>query len=642
MAAGVSYLGMKTGTPTSLMDSNLSKTLQEAVPKLVRFVQFAVAEERIGEHKGNEFEIVMAGNDPVLNMTLRTLHDPMDTLKTTDVQFATHSFTTQEFGMSIKFNVSDIAMAEFNLETYTREVLARDVAKLRDTLVSQEMTTTPYRYIPINDNTGLRAGLNSYYCDSPRISYIDAYGGYQGNQTYLQYFTTAGVGTSCPIDGKPMPAVLAAGKIIPTQHFSWGSGLIPPALEGGAMTATPQDMARAYVCEPLFVGQRIRPTNVAQEQDNTSAVPGPVVRREAAVPAAAYPVELAFMGGIDPAHPTATINRAEYAYPRLNLAHVRNMTTYAIQLGMLPYEKLRVGSTLHEGFVLIASSTQAMELLSSINDRVSVDAAGLPIQGLGGFTAASMKDMEIPQIAGASFKVPGLGVNVLVVVDDYAVNMTYACFNQEFPYSVANIGHKNPKYFWTQQTQNITGGVLNVLNARYNYVPFQAGATWSGMRMMRCFGATDMGLRVTVGGIPVKMPVTGLPSEGYGPCYFFGRKAVTELVNQPWSLRTQEPTDFKRLSGYGWVMRSGYKNNWTPKNSTLTYGMPFTLARNQPTYPYVPADGDEDWTNFPVSIRPYYARNKVIKFDFPTWVDPAMLTQGNWAAPWTTPNAVPE
>ena len=640
MAAGVSYLGMKrAGDATSLMDSNLSKTLQEAVPKLVRFVQFAVAEERIGDHKGNEFEIIMTGDDPVLNIGVRTMFDPMDKLKTTEVKFATHSFTTQEFGMAIKFNVSDIAMAEFNLETYTREVLARDVAKLRDTLVSQEMTTTPYRYIPYDHQHGVRAGLNSYYCDAARTPYLNNAPAYAGQANYAAYFTPAGGNDPCPIGGQPMPTTKAYGKIIPAQQFAWGSALLQAADETGAMTPTPETLPRAYVCEPLFIGQQVRPTADPNQGSLPTVVPGPVVRRVAGG-GPTYPTELAFLGNIDPTEPTATINKVTYGYPQLNLIHVRNMATYAISLGMLPYEKMRVGSTLHEGFVLIASSVQTMNLLNAINAETQI----APVVGMGGFSPANMRDMELPQIAGASFKVPGLGVNVLVVVDDYATNMTYACYNQAFPYSdPGNLGTKNPKFYWTQQTQNITGGVLNVLNARYRRVANNLGNDWlrAGCRMMRCFGATEMSLRVTSAGSPIKMPVTNLPPQGFGPCYFFGRKAVTELVNQPWSLRTQDPDDFKRLSGYGWVMRTGYKNNWTPKNSQLTNGMPFAATRANPAYPYNVAPVDVNWTNFPTTILPYYSRNKVIKFDFPTWIDPGMQTEEDWDHPWTTPDVIP-
>ena len=596
---GVSYLGMKEGA-MRLMDSNLSKTLHEAVPKLVKFAQFAVAEEHLGDHKGNEFEIVMAGNDPAVNIGVRTMQQSLDRLNTTNVEFASHSFTTREFGMAIKFNISDLQMAEFNLEGYTREVLSRDVAKVRDTFVAQEMTTTPYRYIPFNEIDGVCAGVDSYYCDQPRDSEGNAWVNMNDQDDWGEFFAVA----------NPTPyAVAALGKIIPTQHFGWGSELIQPANETEKQLIS-DSKKRAFVADPLFIGHVMDIT--ALEDPPNACVPGPFVTPDGVR-------QNCWLGGIDRSKPTAEIIAADYRIPKLNLAHVRNMVAYAVRLDILPYEKMRVGSTLHEGFVLIAPSVQIMNLIDSLNTTNQTSL----LLGQGGFTPASAKDMnEIPQIAGASFKVPGLGVHVLAVVDDYATQNTFACYNQTFPIDDEEKCVENdPAYYWTTQYRHPIGAILNTKNVPiYEAAEAATIAFEETSRLLRNMGATEMCKRINDLMVPMEMRITDY-LDGYGPCYLFGRKPVTELVNQAWTLRTQDPDDFKRLSGYGWVMRTGYKNNWTPKNSHTTFGMPFDISRLAIQWG---DDGssnyDPKWTTFQEDVLPYYARNKVIKFDFPTWL----------------------
>ena len=619
---GVSYTGMKEGGPLALMDSNLSKTLHEAVPKLVKFAQFAVAEERLGDNKGNELELVMAGDDPVVNMGVRTLQKSMDRLKTTQVSFGAQRFSTREFGMAIKFNVSDIQMSQFNLDGYTRDVLARDVAKVRDTLTEQEMATTPYRYIPYNDAEGACADENSYFCDEARHHEPHAdvpMGGKPEEGSWTYFFAKS----KC----SPLPEE-AAGLIIPAQHYGWGSSLIQPfkdpavGVETGTKFYTEIDTNtdRAYVASPLFIAQDMGLTDLKPQEKpkHTGFVPGPITNANGERTA----VDLT---KIDPSlKPGTTLGPTGYRTPALTLAHVRNMVAFAIRLDILPYERMRVGQTLHEGFVLIAPSAQVINLIDSLN-RNNYSGEVLN-KGLGGFTPASLKDMEaIPSIAGAQFKLSGLGVPVLVVVDDYATLNLYACYNQAFKKDRVYFNATDPAYSWTTQYRTPMGATLNCQNctcAEMSGKIADVEVPAPVARRMRAFGATELTWRYRDNGEAVNFLLTDYPRAGFGPCYLFGREPVTELVNQAWSLRTQEKEDFNRLGGYGWVMRAGYKNNWTPNTSVTTFGMPFFKQRQKTDYAREGAVSTVTTRFFEKNVLPYYKRNKIIKFDFPTWVNP--------------------
>lgn len=621
LTPGVSYAGMKNTGPMELLDSNLSKTLHEAVPKLVKFAQFAVAEERLGDNKGNEFEIVMSNDDPDVNMGVRTIQNAMDKLKTTQVSFGAHRFSTREFGMAIKFNVSDIQMSQFNLDGYTRDVLARDVAKVRDTLTEQEMATTPYRYIPYNDAEGACANENSYFCDQARPHEPN------GNTTMKPDDDNSWSYFFGKAKGAPLPPA-AEGLIIPTQHYSWGSDLIQPSYDpnypgvGKFKREIEETTKRAYVASPLFIASSMNlpkldgKTNPAEE----GFVPGPLVIESGSrseVPLDKIDPSLSSEKGV--------LKPQEYRLPKLTLAHVRNMVAFAIRLDILPYEKMRVGQTLHEGFVLIAPSAQVINLIDSLNRfNLSTEVLG---KGTGGFEPASLKDMgEIPSIAGAQFKLPGLGVPVLVVVDDYATLNLYACYNQMMEKTFAVYDKTDPAFYWTTQHRTPMGAILDCRNCTYKEMVGKVtteNVDPKPARQMRAFGATELSWRVRDTGEAVNFHLRDYLRSGFGPCYLFGREPITELVNQAWSLRTQEKEDFNRLGGYGWVMRAGYKNNWTPHTTATTYGMPFFDVRTKTIYS-TDAQSTDLTRHFQKDVLPFYKRNKIIKFDFPTWVDPGV------------------
>lgn len=600
---GVSYLGMKN-SPLALEDANLSKILRETVPKLVKFAQFAIAEEHLGDNRGNEFEIVMADQDPTVDMLLRTVKDGMDPLKTTDLKFAAHRFKSREFGLAIKFNISDVQMSQFNLESYTRDVLSRDVAKVRDSLCRQEMDLTPYQYIPYNDGAGACADLDSYYCDAVRDSPQDF--DPVNAPTLAAYFADAALRDLPPL------RLDAAGTIIPTQHYGWGSELIQ--FPGNDPELKDRLTPRAYVTSPLFVGVSVQS---AHHGEAWIVVPGPLENRLGV----RAPL---FLDRLDPALSVADVLDGEtYRIPKLNIHHVRNMVGYALRLNMLPYERMRVGSTVHEGFVLIAPSIQVHNLIDSLSVYNQLQLKAGDVGGGGGWAPVSKRDLEdLPSIAGAMFKLPGLAVPVLVVVDDYATTRMYNSYNQTFPWHDDNPQRIEPANYWLQEGRTIMGATLVVSEVPVPPVLNDDQLTET-VQHLRAFAATEMCLREDpLGAVnAVHFYVQRRLPDGYGPCYLFGRDCITELVNQPWSLRKDIEQDFKRLSGYGWVMRTGYKNNWVPtvQNKT-TPGMPFSPVRIRGAYNLVtPLDGG---TGIYPPVKNYYKQNKIVKFNFPTWVAP--------------------
>lgn len=526
---GISYSGWKNRADgLNIVDPNLSRILREAVQKRTVFAQFAVEKINIGTGKGNEEEIVMADDDPVVCMVNRHPQNEMAVLLETELNFAAHSYKSMEFGISIKYNVGDVSLSEFNLEAYVRDFLSRDVARVRDLLTQQEMDLSPYKYIPYNEREGAFVESNAYYkWDTQRWN-------------------------------GPALAVIAAavGKVIPVQYAFYNGNF--QNLPLGAMA---QGTRRKFVANPLFIGYQ-----GAAGTMQVGPVWDPALQGKS-------PVDLRTLDAS-----SGILNPAGYPLPRLNLIHVRNMVAHANRLGLLPYEKLRYGDSLREGYVLIAPSIQINNLIDSIN--------WLGQNGnLGGYEPATMEALNaIPKIAGASFMVPGLSTPVLAVVDDYSTQNSFNIYN------IGNVGGARQE--WSTQRRSLWGATLDARNAG------------GGVVNTASLAAVELEKREGAGAAGIAFAAQDYLPLGYGPAYLFGRDCVQELVNIPWQIRKMESVDFKRIEGYAWVMRTGYKNYWVPNTPQTTEGMPFAANGN------LISD----------TVANYYNRNRIIKFDWPTWV----------------------
>jgi len=521
---GISYGGWKERADgLRLYDAQLTKILREAVQKRSIISQFTVEKNKFGEGKGDESEIVLAADDPSVNMTDRCLQSEMDKLKTTSLSFAAHSYRSREYGLAIKYNKGDVSLAEFNLEGYVRDFLARDVARVRDLMAEHELNLTPYRYIPYNEREGAVLDAKSYF----RLPDITAHGG---------------------VIPDPNPGQLIAashGKIIPVQWPYYNGNY--QLMAAGDILPGRGSLAQPFIPNPLFIGV------LGTDGVNDITAIGPrytVAGGKAPVP----------LNSLDPSLPPGTmLNPAVYPVPKLNLMHLRNMVAMANRLGLLPYDELNHQGSLKQGYVLIAPSIQINNLIDSIN--------WLAQNGnMGGIAPSSVEELKnIPSISGASFMVPGLATPVLAVVDDYSLLNMHDIYNLTWD-GVNAPGTNRNRLSWATQVRTLWSAVLNVHNVGVANADINS------------FAATDMIDREAAHDNGTVFTAHHYAPEGYGPAYLLGRNCVEELVNIPWAIKKMEDEDLGRLTGFGYHMWNAMKNYFVPQNNQVTKGMPFAAA----------------------------------------------------------------
>ncbi len=590
MKQGAGYSPLKGRSDgLAIVDPYLSKVLREAVDKQSTISKFSTEILRLDQGgKGNEYEVLMADDDPAPDVLQRTVQNDMDSLKETALSFSAHSYKSREYGISVKWNTGDIELSEIDLINYVKKFMARDVATTRDTLCLQELDLTPHRYIPFNDTDGVFSSYDSFA--NPDVGFAQVP---QKPADYKLLVTadTTGAGSEPYI-----------GKILPTQHLYYNSLLDQVADDYSATTK------RALACSPLFVGYQ-------QKETKTD---GTVLGYALGVGPTADPttwakgqVDLSY---IDPSRPGAFLNPTQYPIPKMNLAHLQNMISFALQNNILPFEKMPWGSTVASGFYVMMPSIQAANLLRSMLETGH-------LYNMGGFIPTSASDLSAVRISGVEFEVHGTTVPCRVVIDDrnlpnwfniYGIGNTFPAWVKDAPppayQPFADSVATPQRSLWgaildcshVPVPKDDSASTATTLVARASVQKKSQAAICLGNRWYLPAGTDG-----PVCQIPVAFSAYGYLPQGYGPCYLVGKDSVQELVHQEVQMRKMDPQDFARLGGVGWVMRNAFKNPNVPTSSgQCTPGMPFSKTTNA----------------LAPGLKQYFVRTSVVKFDWPTWV----------------------
>ena len=552
---GVGYSTFKDQKIGPLIDPVLSPVLLEAVQPLCNFVQWCSQKKSLGFGQGNEFEMAMAGDDPRLIFDKRTPPTTMTHLQEEQLEFKAHSLRTFEMGLSMKWNKEDVKLSIFSLIQHIRDVLARDTARIQDRYVAMECSFTPWRYIPYSDTNGARVGPRGYVF--PPVD--PGSGGFINNDS-----------GAC------------IGKIVPVGYAMYGG----QSFNGGQSDVWEKSSVAltefTWAADPL-VFLRMMPSS-------DRYLPGPRAWEDASYPQGIRKDKLD-LRVVDPAADVLDPN--VYKAPELNFHHLVNMISFAKSIGVFPYEK----DLPKKSYVLIASSTQILNLVNSFWAKGITNSNSL--------APKSWDDLKgYPKINGAQFLIPGLGVDIICISDDYA---TLHGFDYLRTATGVTVPFTTP-IWWGEDASSYMGQVIDVTNLGTSTSPTGDSRTLGAV--LPKFRATGTAMEDHGYGI-VKQH---LPA-GFSSCYLLGKEVVQELVNAEETIVSASPEDYDRLEGLAWKMRKGFKAITRPSGAGgVVKGMPFDSA----TFGAVVASKPVA-SSLSKSWLPYYRRFPCIKFDWPTW-----------------------
>lgn len=575
----------------------LSKQLQDYVYSMCRFRQICTIADKIGTGKGIAHRWFFPGTEPAVRLYER-MPARNETLKELTYSIMKNQGVSRELGVSMKYNIHDIDMAQLPIKQYLREILARDCARMVDYMVKAQLDLTPFKYLPYDENHGVQTTPNSFIYRPQGEAYALAD---EGKIPLSERIVYAGWGDTSSAYIRKYPAGTFAGGAAPYNSAN-SVCLVPNPVTFVARAGGLAGYANKNIpCFGPFIGSVLGEREV-------------------------YPIN---MSQCDPSQTRLTWN-VDYK-PTLNYKHVFNMIMQAQQ------NKIYGFSRYGGDYVLVCSPAQAASLYSSL----LLDREGA-VAGDGMTLRALLKPQNLPDVQGVLIgedkKLP-FGLPVRVVIDNEGV------FLEENWLEEGAIVDAVPNQVDTMVdtlSKSLFGAQIDCQDAYVDDNIIWPAGGQAGTETSRVKGSAGFISHVTAGVIgpttrggrnwvatggggysqlhygigrrdqAAPVPCVNRRFPELGPCYLIGSGAqdpVQEILSRPEEVVTMSAQDFNRFSGLAWKMHA----NWYPTNVIGTMGWVDGLpAANQGGDPFFDVRGKE--------IKTALWGMRCIKFDYPVFL----------------------
>jgi len=317
------------------------------------------------------------------------------------------------------------------------------------------------------------------------------------------------------------------------------------------------------------------------------------------------PASIDYVGQLRPSSPDAAL-KFEDTSPTMTYAHLQNMIAYAQKLGLYGLDRL------NGDYVLIGPPAQMLNLLTSLGGY------GGTLFGSTAVTPSSFDNYSnVLRLYGEDRRID-LGCGVRLVVDNYATMVEDDWYNYsrqaEGARATADIV---PTTFDTvYRVAAPTNGVF------HDHVVPAAPAYATDRYFVGSINATAAATVNTCNpwdtdkwssDLEHISHVSFVSRNNLGPCYLLAEDSVREIMAVPESIKTNEASNYGRLTGLAWHMLGGWKNTCV----TMPYGWSSNPLDQQRGGGAARAGGPLSDILTGANSRTALSKCRAIKFDFP-------------------------